>query len=226
MRDAKDWVKNEIELACKREISNSKEKDDWSYGCECYKSAYKAYLSLLEDCHSGLSIVFTKQILNRLIDGKPLTPIEDTEDNWEFTPRKYNKNGIITYQCKRMSSLFKDVFPDGTVKYHDNNMCCCTDIHDNKKRWYNGFISNIIHEKYPITMPYYPTSKPYVVYCSECLSDPKNGDFDTIGLWYIIKPDGTREDINRFFKENETSWTEISREEYLERANLGGNKDE
>lgn len=54
MRDAKDWVKNEIELACKREISNSKEKDDWSYGCECYKSAYKAYLSLLEDCHSDL----------------------------------------------------------------------------------------------------------------------------------------------------------------------------
>lgn len=42
----------------------------------------RAFESLLGDGHSGMSIGITKNILNRLIDGKPLTPIEDTEEVW------------------------------------------------------------------------------------------------------------------------------------------------
>lgn len=37
----------------------------------------------MEDGHSGMSIGITKNILNRLIAGKPLTPIVDTEDIWD-----------------------------------------------------------------------------------------------------------------------------------------------
>ena len=66
-------------------------------------------------------------------------------------------------------------------------------------------------------MPYYPPVKPFVVYCTEWLSDPKNGDFDTIGVWYVLKPDGEKDTIERFFKETSNSWEEITKEEYFER---------
>ena len=77
----KEWAEREVQIACKRENPDRKE-GEWDYGCACYDSALKAFNSLMEDGHSGMSIEFTKQILNRLIDGKPLTPIEDTEDVW------------------------------------------------------------------------------------------------------------------------------------------------
>lgn len=77
----KEWAKREVELACKHENPDRKE-GEFDYGCACYESALKALTSLMEDEHSGFSINLTKQILNRLIDGKPLTPIEDTDDIW------------------------------------------------------------------------------------------------------------------------------------------------
>lgn len=210
-----DWAKREIEIACKRERGD-KPESEWDYGCACYESAYKAFQSLAGDGHSGMSIGFTKSILNRLIEGKPLTPIEDTPDVWnEVTYKK----DVRSYQCSRMSSLFKDIFPDGRVEYHDNDRCYCV-YRDNPNGtgWYNGFVSRLIHDKCPITMPYYPAAKPFVVYCTEGLSDPKNGDFDTIGIWYVLKPDGEKETIERFFKESTDSFEEISKQEYFDRV--------
>ena len=208
-----DWAKREIEIACARERGD-KNADEWDYGCACYESAYKAFQSLVEDEHSGMSIRLTQNILNRLIDGKPLTPIEDTPDVWGMTS---GHNGQTSYQCKRMSSFFKDVYPDGKVDYIDVDRVICVNKNDPHNTWRNGFISKLIHEKYPITMPYYPLAKPFVVYCTECLSDPKNGDFDTIGVWYVLKPDGEKDTIERFFKESPNSWEEITKEEYFER---------
>ena len=213
-----EWAKNEIEIACKRERGD-KNPDEWDYGCACYESAYKAFQSLLEDRHSGYSIGMTKWILNRLIDGKPLTPIEDTPDTWNMREeRPWAEGGYTTYQRKRMSSLFKDVYQDGEVKYDDVNRFRSVNEDDPDVYWSNGFINRLMNEKYPITMPYVPEDNPYIVHCTEGLSDPKNGDFDTIGIWYVVKPDGTRDTIERFFKESEESFVEISREEYEERV--------
>ena len=215
-----EWAKKEIEIACKRERGD-KPETEWDYGCACYESAHKAFQSLMEDEHSGMSISFTKNILNRLIDGKPLTPIEDTPDVWNEVSYKKDFN---SYQCKRMSSLFKDVYPDGRVDYHDTNRCYCVNK-DNPDApgWHNSFISRLIHEKYPIKMPYYPASKPIVAFCTEGLSDPANGDFDTIGIWYVLKPDGEKDTIERFFKESFYSWEEISEQEYFNRVGGNGN---
>lgn len=213
-----DWAKKEIEIACCRERGD-KSSGEWDYGCACYESALKAFQSLISDGHSGMSIGITKNILNRLIDGKPLTPIEDTPDVWRPGTRQDNKQ---SFQCLRMSSLFKDVYDDGRVEYHDVNRCHCVYLDDpHASSWYNGFISRMIHELYPITMPYYPASKPMVVHCTECLSDPINGDFDTLGVWYVAQPNGERNTIERFFKETSDSWAEISKEEYYERKLLG-----
>jgi hypothetical protein len=191
-----EWAKREIEIAIKKERGDG-DPNEWDYGCACYESAYKAFLSLCEDKHSGYSIGFTKEILNRLIDGKPLTPIEDVPDVWSKITCL--KNECTAYRCKRMSSLFKHVYTDGTVKYNDIDRYICV----NKDRprssgWCNGFINRLLDEKYPITMPYCPPTKPFVVYCTEGLSDPKNGDFDTIGIWYVDKPNGERDVIERF----------------------------
>ena len=211
-----EWAKREIEIACKRERGDKPEAE-WDYGCACYESAYKAFQSLLDDGHSGMSIGITKNILNRLIDGKPLTPIEDTPDVWNEVT--WQTDHVRTYQCRRMSSLFKDVYPDGRVEYHDNGRCYSVYRDDpNATGWHNGFVSRLINEKYPITMPYYPATKPMVVYCTDGLSNPKNGDFDTIAIWYVLKPDGEKDTIERFFKESTKGWEEISEQEYFDRV--------
>ena len=46
-----EWAKREVEIACKQE-RGGKPSDEWAYGCACYKSALKAFESLLEDDHS------------------------------------------------------------------------------------------------------------------------------------------------------------------------------
>ncbi len=207
-----DWARKEIELACK------KENPDWDgktfdYGCSCYQSALKAFKSLLEDNHSGFSIMVTKRILNRLIEGKCLTAIEDTEDVWNSVElgREYN-----CYQCKRQGSLFKDVYPDGTVKYHDINRVVAFDV-DDTVGYHNSLISNLIDELYPIEMPYFPVDKPYKVYTETFLVNPKNGYYDTRAILYLITPNGERVEVNRYYAEKDGEMVGISKEEYEER---------
>ena len=158
------WAEKEIEIACKREREDSgvENDGDWDYGCACYESALKAYKSLMGDDHSGFSINMTKHILNRLIDGKPLTPIEDTPDVWNDISDRNDEEGYVCYQYKR--------------------------------------IGDIIHEMFPISMPYMP-EEPIKVYC-----------------FYLVKPDSEKAmDINRFFKESKDGWDEIDEYEYNKR---------
>ena len=216
----KAWAEREVEIACTRERKNSKEEGEWDYGCACYDSALKAYKSLMEDGHSGFSIELTKQILVRLIEGKPLTPIEDTDDVWnEISSYRGNKEGYRDYQCKRMSSLFKHVYDDGTVKYSDIDGHYCVSIDNPNNTYHIGLVREIIDEMFPITMPYYP-GKPIKVFCEDFLSDWKNGDFDTVGIFHAITPDGEQVNIYRYFKESGRNWEEITAEEYADRKRM------
>lgn len=217
MSSTLDWAKREVEIACKKENPNRKE-GEFDYGCACYESALKAFESLCEDCHSGFSIKITKAILDRLLNEQPLTPIEDTDDVWEkcIVP----KNSPEMYKCKRMHSLYKTIHADGTVKYNDINSSYCVDINDPDCTYYSGLVKGIINEMFPITMPYMP-GKQIAVYCEEFLTTKKNGDFDTVGVFYALKTvDGKQAkiEINRFFRMSEdntdTGWIEISKEEY------------
>lgn len=211
------WAEREIEIACKPENPDRK-TGEWDYGCACYESALKALNSLLEDEHSGFSIHMTKHILNRLIDCKPLTPIEDTEDDW--TPAFKRKNVGWVKQHKRMSSLFKTVNSDGSTSYSDIDRVCGINVDSPDVSYHSGLVSNLIDEMYPITMPYFPESKPFMVHCEEFLTEPKNGDYDTVGILYVIKPNGDRVEINRFFKEGEDNFVEIASCEYEMRQKM------
>lgn len=215
------WAEKEIEIACKRErdASGVENDGDWDYGCACYESALKAFKSLMGEGHSGFSISMTKHILNRLIDGKPLTPIEDTDDVWNDILDMRGINGEeVKYQCKRMSSLFKYVYTDGAVKYRDIDRCYGVDINNTNNTFSTGLVTKIIDEMFPITMPYCP-GKAISVYCEDFLTDKKNGDFDTRGVFYAIKDDEKIE-INRFFKESKDGWAEIDESEYNERKTV------
>ena len=216
MGDLLDWAKREVELACKRENPERKE-GEFDYGCACYESALKAFKSLCGDEHSGFSIKMTQSILNRLINVQPLTPIEDTDDIWN---KIGDDDGHTSYQCKRMCSLFKNVYADGTVKYSDNNYYYCVDVNDPNCTYSWRTARQIIDEMFPITMPYMP-GKPIAVYCEDFLTDENHGDFDTVGILYAIKEEhGKQEkfDINKFYGEDEEGYmVEISKEEYEER---------
>lgn len=192
------WAENEVRLACKREAPDRKD-GEWDYGCACYESALKAYKSLMEDGHSGMSFGFTKGILERLMNNLPLTPIEDTEDMWNDI--RTQGDNFVEYQCKRRSSLFKRVYSDGTIEYNDIDRCYCVDIHKPNGSWTYGLINKIVHEMFPIKMPYWP-QKAMKVYCEKFLTDPVNGDFDTVGIFYILKPDGSKFEVNRYFKDS------------------------
>lgn len=208
-----DWAKREVEIAKAKERGDAPE-DEWDYGCACYDSALKAFNCLMEDGHSGMSIGITKSILNRLIDGQPLTPIEDTEDIW--VNKWSDKDGNAHYQCKRMSSLFKTVYSDGAVKYSDNDRVVCIDWDDYNHTYHFGFVTRIINEMFPIEMPYIPNGQ-FKVKVKDFLVDPKNGDFDTVGIYDGVKPDGELVSIYRYFKESENGWDEIDKEEYYNR---------
>ena len=188
------WAEEEVEIACKLDA----EEEDFNYACACYKSALKAFKCLLGEGHTGFSIGLTKCILNRLIDGKPLVSIDDIPDVWKEVSFG-EKDSVKHYQCKRMSSLFKDVHSDGTVKYRDVDRAVGIDIVTNSS-WHSGLAERIIDEMFPISLPYFPADNPYKVFCEEFLTDKKNGDLDTVGVLYIIKPGGIREEINRYFK--------------------------
>lgn len=209
----KDWAKREVEIACKDQGGD--EDDSFcGYYKQCCESALRAYDSLAKDDHSGMSIQVTKQILNRLIEHKPLTAIVD-EDSDIWTMAYYNKEEKCNvYQCGRMSSLFKSVYDDGRVTYSDVDRAYGFNPENPEAIFGSGRVTNIVDERYPITMPYYPPDKRYAVAVEEFLVDPDNGDFDTMGILYMIKPDDEREEINKFYHETKEGFKEISKDLY------------
>lgn len=213
-----EWAAREVEIACKREKPNYiPGEGEWDYGCACYESALKAYKSLCADEHSGFSFGATAGILKRLLDSYPLTPITEDEECWKDL-LAYDKGRY--QQCQRMFSLFRDRQPDGSYKYHDNErvICCYANSQSTTQwsQWRNGFISSVIDEMFPITMPYFPVSK-YYVFVRESLYDEANGDFDTIEIVRIKKPDGSIIEPGLYYKETESGFVQIEKGEYEER---------
>lgn len=216
--DLLKWAENEIEIVRNRLKSSPEEEEggENDYILGCYESAFKAFKSLLEDGHSGMSISITKSILIRLIDGRPLNDIQDTEDVWNEVSGL--SKDVKEYQCSRMSSLFKKVYPDGSVKYNDIDRAVCVNV-DDPRNVFHGYGCRILDEMLPIEMPYSPSSKQYKIYCKEFLYDEDGGDFDTLGVLYAISPEGEKINIERYFKDvkDEPSWVEIHEDEYFYR---------
>ena len=216
-----DWAEQECRIACKKENPDFNfDSEDFDYGCSCYKSALKAYKSLCEDDHSGASFNFTRIILERLMEGQPLTPITD-EDFFIVRPeypvesdKWLAEHGLKSWiQCPRMNSLFRMETLDGKVSYSDNNRAYCINI-ENPSDTCSSAKDRVVDEFFPITMPYIPEKGKYKVYYQTFLTDKKNGDFDTQAILYFITPDGKRIDVNRYQTEKDGKMVDITKEEY------------
>ena len=211
------WAEREIEILKSKNKPESDEEFD--YVGECAESALRAYKCLMSDGHSGMSISITAGILNKLIKGQALTSIEDTEDAWNESGGYCDEEkGIKHYQSNRMSSLFKDVYPDGTVKYSDIDRVTGINMADPDITYTSGTLRAIVDEMFPITMPYSPKSKSYKIYTEDFLTDRSKGDYDTVGYLYMITPEGERIELNKFYHEfnRHENMKEITKEEYEE----------
>lgn len=213
------WVENEIRLVIEREQAAEREDcerrgkrynpKDFSYGGEIYRSALRAYKSLLKDGHSGMSWSFTGNVLMRLMKGRPLTPLKGTDDEWNKITEDED-----WYQNRRCSSVFKRVCSDGTVKYTDNDYVVCIDD-ENGHTHHFGLLNNEVYNRWPITFPYMPSERPYKVYDRTFDSvNAERGCFDTVACLRIEEPDGTVHAVNKFWKEVDDHFEEITKEEY------------
>ena len=214
------WAENECRIACKKENADFVfDSNDFDYGCSCYKSALKAYKLLMEDGHSGMSFGFTKNILIRLMEGLPLTPITDEDflkgenlaclESDEYLKEHGLKSDI---QCPRMSSLFRKETLDGKVTYHDVDRAYFVNIEEPSDTY--GANDSFLDEMFPITMPYVPQKEKYKIYAQTFLANEKNGDYDTRGIYYVITPECERIDVNLFYTEMDGKWTQITKAQY------------
>lgn len=220
MSDMYSWAEQECRLACKRENPNFNfDGDDFDYGCSCYKSALKAYKSLVEDEHSGMSFSYTRNILERLMRHEPLTPITDDDfkgGNCLYSDEDLASMGLKSKtQCPRMSSLFREETVDGEVTYNDIDRAYCVNVESPSDTFSSG-ISGIVDEIFPIKMPYFPEKEKYEVHVQSFLTDRRNGDFDTQAILYIITPEGKRVDVNRYQTEKDGKMVDITKDEYNE----------
>jgi hypothetical protein len=176
----------------------------------------------MEDGHSGMSFGFTKNILIRLMEGKPLTAITDddffgvergTEEYPGESDEWLKSQGLKSdLQCPRMSSLFRQETLDGKIKYHDVGRAYYVNADDENDTYYSN--TYFLDDMFPITMPYYPPVKPYKIYARTFLFDKNNGDFDTKGILYVITPDGEKIDLNIYKAEKDKKFVDITEEEY------------
>lgn len=213
------WAKREVELAKNEALKSGADNCSAHYICECLNSALKAFNSLREDGHSGSSMEQMLMFLQRLVRGLPLTPI-DEDTTW--VKSSVSESGTITYQCARMTTLFKDVDREGNITYSDVNRVVCVNKDDPQAPvWYNGFVSKIVNSIYPIKFPYYTSSDPIIAYVSEHTTSVTE-DFDTMCIDSVKLDNGETVDVKRFFKEDtdSNSWVEIDEEEYNSRVGI------
>ena len=211
------WVDHEIELALKKELTGTKPENE--YVKLCYESAKEAYLALIKQGHSGMSISLTKFILNRLIDRKPLTAItaEDFEGveplNWkDWFLEKNNLSAV--YQCPRYSSLFRHVGKDGSIKYSDNNRVETVDR--NGAICLSGNVTKIVDKMYPLELPYWPTD-PYKVYTAEFTYDSENdkvliepGIYNAMYISHLVTPKGEMVTLDTWYFEENLAFTPVA----------------
>ena len=211
-----DWAENEINILCKAADAQGDEYGSSDYAKECYFAAYDAYLLLMNQGHSGCSIGITMNILNKLVDGKPLTPIENTDDMWEpgFDSEEY---GYKSFNCKRYHALYKKVYNDGKIVYSDVHRWSCYDVGSNVP-YSSGQVNHVLDEMFPIKFPYSPHT--YKVNCETFLMNKDRGDFDHKAIFNYLDADGTKVTVNKYYQEFPNGWEEISHDSYADHKRI------
>lgn len=200
---------------------------------------------LLEDYYDDVDYAFKKEGFERVYSDSTTFSYEkydekhnyihciaiNIKDDGIYTIQSYQKskkNSMFVYSVK-LSKIENELIQRrinklshlNMVTGNSTNRVICVDIHSGR-RYYNKFVhEKIIDVVYPTTMPNTPTKLPFKVYTEDYLYNRKNGDFDTKAILYIIKPDGTKIDVNNYYKQKGGTFKKISKFEYLLRRTWG-----
>lgn len=181
------------------------------YAFACMNSAFDVFKVFCKAHHSGCSAGITATIFQNLVDGKPLTPIQDT-DHFGHVWKHEEKDGTFTdeFQCTRYSGLFRTqrrtkeqiaANLSGAISYHDVNRVVAVDINTGDT-FHSGFVTNYIHDKFPIKFPYAPIKQEFKVYIQYyILKEPtENSDFDAMHILYYKQKglDDSKHDIDLY----------------------------
>lgn len=202
----------------------------WDITLKVYKTLINKYPYIFTSDFGYRNRVL--QNIQELAGGFPLTAIDNTNADWQEIPNgaltKMRKANVVEkYRSDRLSSLFKEVYKDGHIEYHDNYRVTTENFITGTE--YVFGLSNLIYdEMYPIKMPYNHKSEwGAKVYIHDFVSDPedKESNFDTIAVLFTKKPDGKIVSINRYFrvpKDDEEptygNWVEIKFSEFADRV--------
>ena len=131
--DRKEWANKEAEYVAKYVTMK--------YGnnipiTKCYEmvanEAVKIFNELEDLQHTEESKVMIKRFLSRLIEDKPLSPIEDKDDMWDEVGRHAVEDIEVTlYINKRLRTLYRrevrDIKKDVLIEktYHDPTRVTC-----------------------------------------------------------------------------------------------------
>lgn len=226
--DRKEWANKEAEHAAKYVTMKYGNNTPMN---KCYETVVNEAVKLfneLEDLpHTEESKVMIKRFLSRLIEDKPLSPIEDRDDMWdEVGVNTVEDSEVTLYINKRLRALYrrevrdikKDVLTEKT--YHDPTRVTCVNI-TNGKEVTLSLVNDYVDEHFPIKFPYFPTDK-YVV--EVIMFNHKNpledGEEDTISIETIIDPDHRVTFPGAYYALNEERyWRRIGSQECYKRFN-------
>lgn len=211
-------VRKEVEYAIECERKSAVEENDYSfldYAVECYRSALHTYETMAADGHSGMSWSLTRQILNRLTEGKPLKGLNSYQDR----PEEWAKGSPWIVDDRSMlnnirySALSYRVNASGKAIYHDINRWVFEAPDHPNIPWHNGFLSTYLDEKFPIQFPYCPVT--IHVRVEEILTDPAHGDYDAQHIIDFADPEtGRKVCVDACFAEIDGEWQEIGKRKW------------
>lgn len=215
-QEIKEYKKN---FKCDDSRVNEIEK---KYTFACIDSAFNVFKVFCKAHHSGLSAGITATIFQNLVDGKPLTPIQET-DYFGHVWKHEEKDGtfIDEYQCARYSALFRTqrrtkeqiaANLSGAISYHDVDRVSAIDVSTGGS-FHSGAVSNYINDLFPIKFPYAPLKSEFKVYQQYyILKEPtENSDFDAVHmLYYIRKGEDVKHDIDLYIVYGEDNYNIIT----------------
>lgn len=209
-------VRQEVDYAIECEREDSIKDDDFAfldYAIECYRSALRAYETMASDGHSGMSWGLTRQIFNRLAEGKPLKKLNSYHDRPEEWARNDGlDDDVPRFNNKRYNPLYCEVTPNGTV-YHDVDRWRFYEIDNPNVPWRCGLLSRYMDKHYPIAFPYNPVS--ISVRIEELLTDPAHGDYDAQRIIDFVDPEtGETVKVDACFAEVDGEWQEIGKKKW------------
>lgn len=169
----KEIIKREVDLAIKKE-NPLWDGVSFDYGINTYKSVEKTLNTLLKEEHNEISLDVAVKIINRLMNGLPLSPIVfDDFENAEYTYKDTQIGSQTTKdikQCSRMDTLFQHIITTTDSKdiveinyeYVRVDGVLTLDVLTGVT-WHDEYGDYYIRKKHPITLPYMPLLEPYLI---------------------------------------------------------------